>query len=129
MLSGTGRGNAILWMLLALGMGGGYWAWRMIPAYHDAWAIDEILRDASTAALKASRLDVQRRERALRELVVQTRSRVSRELRSEDPAVEVRLDIDEKELRMSAQYHVLIDHPGLHRTSSVSFRRSASTRL
>jgi hypothetical protein len=129
MIRGTNPVSALLWILLAVSLGGGYWAWRMIPAYHDAWTVDAVLRDASLAARDAASLEPGEREQALHEIVDHTRVRLMEQLHGYDPDLRVALDIAGSELRMTAEYHVTIDHPGVRRAQVVTFRRSASTHL
>jgi hypothetical protein len=117
------RINAVTIVMIACALAGGYWLWRFFPAYFDAWSIDHILKEGATACYAADRLDEPARTRTLHEIVDKAKTNIIKRVGIHDPELEVNLNINEHKALMSADYSVVITHPGLSNTTTLRFHR------
>jgi uncharacterized membrane protein YhiD involved in acid resistance len=123
------RLNAVTITLLLIAVGAGYWFWRFFPAYFDAWTVDHALREAANAIYKASRLREPDRSRELREIVNKTRKDIIEKAGVKDPNLEVEIEFDDNTATATANYTVVVTHPGTTRTTTLHFKRKEQANI
>jgi hypothetical protein len=123
------RLNAVTLTMLLGGLAAGYWLWRFFPAYFDGWSVDHLLKEAASRTYKLNRLQEPERTRELKALVDKTRSDIQRQANVTDPELLVSLDIDGDNVAVSADYHVVVTHPIVTRTTTLHFHKSESANI
>jgi hypothetical protein len=117
------RLNAVSGTMLALALAAAYWGWRFGPAYWDAWTVDHILKETASSVYRANRLNEPLRTQTLRELVDKARAKMIHDASVGDPELAVNLNIDGDVAAMSADYHVVVTHPMIGKTTTLHFTR------
>ncbi len=123
------RLNAVSIALLLMMAAAAYWFWRFFPAYFDGWSVDHILRESAAATYKVVRLNEPARTKTLKAIVDKAREDIAKKANVTDPDLVVNLNVDEHTATMTADYHVVITHPWLNRTTTLHFAKSEQTDL
>jgi hypothetical protein len=120
------RLNAVSITMILLVCAGAYWMWRFFPAHFDAWTVDHLLKEAASETYKLNRLQEPQRTKELRELVTTVRGKIQKQANVTDPNLDVTLDISEdgNNCAVSADYSVVVTHPGITSTTTVHFHRT-----
>jgi hypothetical protein len=117
------RLNSVTIVMLLMGLAAGYWLWRFFPAYFDGWTVDHLLKEAASSTYKLNRLQEPGRTKELKALVDKTREDIVKKANVTDPDLEVNLDIDGDNCAVSADYHVVVTHPGVTTTTNLHFHK------
>ena len=121
---GTPRRLNALTIFMLLGViVAGYWFWRFFPSHFDAWTIDHILKEGATEVYHANRLNEPARTLTLREIVEKAKLKIIKQVGIRDPELVVNLNVDGDKATMSADYSVVITHPGVAYTTPMHFHR------
>jgi hypothetical protein len=124
------RFNSVSFFLLVCALAAGYCLWRFFPVYWDAWTIDHILSETANAVYKLNRLQEPDRSKMLTELIERARNDVVKRGNVDDPELLVNLNFtDENNAVVSADYHVVVTHPGIHKTTTLHFFRSEKANI
>jgi hypothetical protein len=117
------RLNAVSLFLLLLVGAGAYWMWRFFPAYFDAWTVDHTLKELASRMYKANRLSEPQRSRTMKDLLDKARSDIYRQTSITDPDLAIDLSIEETTATVTADYDLVVTHPGLTQTTKMHFTR------
>jgi hypothetical protein len=118
------RLNAVTMVLLLIAAATAYWFWRFFPAYFDGWSVDHILRESASATYRVMRLNEPARTKTLKAIVDKAREDIATKANVSDPDLVVDLNIDGNMATMTANYHVVITHPWINRTTTLHFTKS-----
>lgn len=121
------RLNAVSAVLILIALAGAYWFWRFFPAYFDAWNVDHILRESVSMTYRLMKLREPERSKQLKELVDKARADIQKQGNVSDPDLIVGLNLDGDKATMSAEYHVIVTHPYVSRTTTLHFKRAETT--
>jgi len=118
------RLNAVTITMILLGLAAGYWVWRFFPAYFDGWSVDHLLKEAASKTYRINMLGEPERGKQLKILVDKTREDIIKQGNVTDPDLVVNLDLDGNNVAVSADYNVVITHPGISKTTTLHFHKS-----
>ena len=117
------RLNSFNVTLIVLALVAGYWFWRFFPAYFDGWTVDHVLKEAASAVYRINRMTEPDRTKELKALLDKTRLDIVKKGNVTDPELTVDLDIEGNLAILTADYHVIVTHPVLSRTTSLHFQK------
>jgi hypothetical protein len=123
------RLNAVSGTLLVLVIVGAYWFWRFFPAYFDAWTVDHILKETAAAIYRANRLREPERSTTLKELVDKAVADIRKRASVTDPDLQVDMEIQDDHASVTADYHVVVTHPSISKTTTLHFTRRADANI
>jgi hypothetical protein len=121
------RLNAVTATMLLIVLAAAYWFWRFFPAYFDSWNVDHVLREAVTSTYNVVRMPEPQRTQRLKDIVDKARADVMKMGNVTDPDLTVDFNLDGDQAKMTADYHVVITHPYVKRTTTLHFVRSEKT--
>jgi hypothetical protein len=121
------RLNAVTVVMLLMVAAAAYWFWRFFPAYFDAWNVDHVLREAVTSTYRVIRVREPERTKRLKEIVDKARADVIKQGEVTDPNLLVNLNLDGDKATMTADYHVVVTHFYISKTTTLHFLRTAIT--
>ena len=123
---GPRKFNSVTVVMILLALAAGYWVWRFFPAYFDGWSVDHLLKEAASKTYKLNQLREPDRTKLLTELVDKTRADIAKEGNITDPDLKVDLDIapDNNSVAVSADYHVVVTHPLINKTTTLHFHKT-----
>jgi hypothetical protein len=120
---GPKRINTVSIMLVLLALAAGYLLWRFFPVYFDGWTVEHILKDAANQTYRVARIAEPERTKQLKLIVDKARAEIVRLGHVEDPDLTVDLDLDGNEVAVSAEYRVVVTHPGIDKTTTLHFHK------
>jgi hypothetical protein len=123
------RLNAVSVTLLLLGVVAAYWFWRFFPSYFDAWSVDHILKDAASQTYQANRLGDAQRMDQLKIIVDTARKKIVKQVGIHDPELLVNMNIDGDKALMTADYSVIVTHPGVNYVTHLHFHREQTANI
>ena len=115
------RLNAVTIIMILMGLAAGYWVWRFFPAYFDGWNVDHLLKEAASKTYRLNRMQEPERGKELKTLVDKTLADIRTQGNVTDPDLSVTLDIDGNKVAVTAEYNVVITHPGITKTTTLHF--------
>lgn len=117
------RLNAVTFVMILCGLGAGYWLWRFFPAYFDGWTVDHILREAAARTYKLNTMREPERSKQLKAMLDKVRADIAKQANVTDPDLVVNLDIEEDVSTLSADYHTVVTHPVISKTTTLHFHK------
>lgn len=123
------RINAVSITFFLCLLAAGYWFWRFFPAYFDGWSVDHVLKETAAAVYRANRLREPERTETLKELVDKAKSNIVKTVGITDPDLSVGLEIEENKATMTAEYSVIITHPGITKTTVLHFKKAQEANI
>jgi hypothetical protein len=127
------RLNAVTLFLLLIGAAVGYAAWRFFPAYYDSWTVAHVLKESSSKVYQANQLSAELRDKAFHDIADGARRTIQNAdvigIADPDLIVNLELDPESETATLTADYHVVVTHPLVSRTTTLHFHQSESTSL
>ncbi len=123
------RLNALSVSMLLVMVAVSYWMWRFFPSYFDAWSVDHILKEAASQTYMANRLGDAERLKQLKLIVDGARSKIVKQVGITDPELVVDLNLDGDKAMMTADYSLVVTHPGIAYVTKMHFHREAAANI
>ena len=123
------RINALSVTLFLCFAAAAYWAWRFFPAYFDAWSVDHILKEAASQTYRANRLGDSARMDQLKIIVDDARKKIVKQVGILDPELTVNLNVDGDKAVMTADYSLVVTHPGISYVTHLHMHREESANI
>ena len=118
------RLNTVTFVMILMGLAAVYWVWRFFPAYFDGWNVDHTLKEAASETYKLNRMQEPERAKLLKALVDRTLASIRTQGNVTDPDLTVNLDIDGDKVAVTADYQVVVTHPGITKTTTLHFHKT-----
>ena len=120
---GPRRLNAVSVVLVLIALAAGYWLWRFFPVYFDGWTVDHTLKEAASQTYSVAHVAEPGRTKQLKVIVDKAREDIVKLAHVDDPDLTVNLDLDGNDVAVTADYSVVVTHPGTHRTTTLHFHK------
>ena len=111
-------------MLLLLGLAG-YWCWKFLPVYLEAWSVDHVLNQNVSQVYKMMRLAEPYKTTELTKLVEIAKADILKKTGVTDTNVVVNLNIELTIATLTADYTVQVTHEWFSRTTIMAMHRTA----
>jgi hypothetical protein len=121
--------NFVSFLLLALLLGAGYWAFCFGPAYFKNYQVKQLVHEAASRYYKLSFLDKSLRAQKTNELMNETRGKIVEVLGFNDPQLVVQLLINEesKKVNVVAEYDHTVALAGTQKVRVLHFKTLAES--
>jgi hypothetical protein len=120
---GPRRLNAVSLFLVLIALAAGYWLWRFFPVYFDGWTVEHTLKDAASQTYRVARIAEPTRTQQLKAIVDKAREDIIKLGHVDDPDLTVNLELDGNDVAVTADYSVVVTHPGINKTTTVHFHK------
>ena len=123
---GPRKFNSVTLVMILLALAAGYWVWRFFPAYFDGWSVDHLLKEAASRTYRLNQLNEPQRTNELKAMLDKTRADIIKQGNVTDPDLTVNLDVaaDNNSVAVSADYHVVVTHPLINKTTTLHFHKT-----
>lgn len=119
------RLNVVSGALLLMLAAAGYWCWKYMPIYIEAWSVDHVLKEQVSRVYKMMQMGEPDKTNELTKLVETAKADIRKKSGVTDPNVVVNLNIDVTVATMTADYKVRVNHDWFNKTSIVELHRVA----
>ncbi len=120
------RLNIVSGILLLLLAGAGYWSWKFLPAYLEAWSVDHILKEQVSRVYKIMMMGEPDKTNELTKLVETAKADIKKKAGVTDAGIVVHLNVDVTVATLTADYKVRVNHDWFNRTSVMQMHRVAT---